>query len=287
MNTAPNIDPAVTSAEGSPQLPSIKDTLLRPKVLLASLVFSIVLNVVLLIAVILVGGSKRSPAVSPTTTSTPVRTSGSPTTTARPSPRPSFTPDEALVEWQDCFHNCNVEDLLAGIRSKAVDYTDFKAQISFRNDKSRTCYGNYLESSNSFKEFNSYQFQNCPENYLSRPPQTTIQIADNIYTLNISGNWNLDSMPRVSQTKLIRVIDEVTKQQEKTVGEHAGKSTLKEIETTSKTVNELNQLVTKTATLVITEYLDVISYEIEVENISNESGYFFGLGVVNTIEAPL
>lgn len=282
MTTAPNIDPVAVDVP----LPGIKNTLLQPKILLASLIFSIVLNLVLLVSVILVAGSSGPSANTPVTTRTP-SLSASPVITTRPSPRPTFTPDEALVEFQECFHNCSVEELLAGIRTKALDYTDFKAQMFLQDHKSRICYGNYLESSNSFKEFNSYQFQACLTNYLSRPPQTTIQIADNIYTLNSSGNWNLDSKPRVSQTKLIRVIDQVIEQQEKTTEARAGQANLKEIKTTSKTVTELNQLVTKTANLVINEYLDVVSYEIEIENVSGESGYFFGLGTPNSIEAPL
>lgn len=275
-NTHPNEEPV--------PLPSIKDSLMKPKTLLYALIFSAVMNILLLIAVVAVSttNSSSSPS-SPTTTTRPTDT---PTVTLRATPRPSFTPDEALVEFQNCFYSCDTKDLLENTRSKALTHLNFKAQIYYQDDQRKTCHGNYLESTDSFKEFNSYQFRECPTGYLSKLPQTSIQISDNIYYLNSSGNWNLDSKTRISQTKLIRVIDEVISQQEKTV-EILDTDNLKQISTTSKTVNELNQLVTKSAKLVVNEYLDVISYEVEITNISKESGYFFGVGTQNTIETPI
>lgn len=285
MSTAPNTEPSLGNIGDTP-LPSIKTTLLKPKVLLASLIFSIVLNFILLVFLLLVSGSSSPSPAATTTTQTPTRAT-TPVVSTRPSPRPSFTPDEALVEYEECFHNCSVEEMLAGVRTKALNYTDFKAQIVFHDDKGKFCYGNYLESGSSFKESNYYLHHICSGNYLSRPPQTTIQISDNIYSLNNSGNWSLEGKPRISQTKLIRVVDEVIEQQEKVVESHISKPELKQIKTTSKTVNDLNQLVTKTANLVVNEYLDVLSYEIEVVNVYKESGDFFGLGIQNSIEPPL
>lgn len=288
MTATPNTDAGINLSEKTVQSVSIKSFLSQPKVLLASLIFSAILNLVLFVSVIIISGESNKPATFPTVTTKPSPlTSGKPTVTIRPTPRPSSTHSEALSEWQDCFNNCNTEDLLVKIRSKAVDYTDFKAQITFHNRNTRICYGNYLEASSPFKEFNSYQHNICEEGFVSRPPQATIHIADNIYTLNTSGNWNLESMPRISQTKLIRVIDQVIEQQEKTVEKSTGKSNLKEIRTKNKIVTDQNQLVNKIATLVINDVLDVVSYEIEIENVSKESGYFFGLGITNTIESPL
>lgn len=288
MTTAPNADTVINLPEKTTQPVSIKSFLSQPKVLLTSLIFSAILNLVLFVSVIAISGGSNKPTVSPTVTTKPSSPiSEKPTSTIRPTPRPSSTHSEILSEWQDCFNYCNTEDLLAKIRSKAVDYTDFKAQITFHNRNTRICYGNYLESSSPFREFNSYQHNICEESFVSRPPQTTVHIADNLYTLNTSGNWNLESMPRVSQTKLIRVIDQVIEQQEKTVEEGTRKSNLKEIRTKNKIVTDQNQLVNKTATLVINDVLDVISYEIETEGVSKESGYFFGLGITNTIESPL
>lgn len=281
MTSAPNIDHVAQTKA----LPSIKDTLLKPRNLLFSLIFSFVINFVLLVALILVdSNSGSSPQTSTPTTA--ARPSATPQVTTRPTVKPSFTPDESLIEFQNCFHNCDVEELLANTRSKALTYSNFKAQIYHQDDQRRTCYGNYLESSSNFRELNSYQHIQCPSGYLSRPLQTSIQISDNIYYLNSSGNWNLDSKPRVSQTKLLRILDGAIAQQDKFIETIEGKG-LKQITSTSKTVNDLNQLVTKTNRLVVNEYLDVLSYESEETNIFKESGYFFGLGIENVVEAPL
>ncbi len=283
MTSAPNI--TLTPEKEQPKPPSIKETLMNPRYMLFGLIFSAVINIVLLVSLIIVASNSgtRTATNAPVTS---IQPSNTPAVTAKPSPRPTFTPNETLLEFQECFHNCSVEELLNRTRSKALTYSNFKANIFYQDNQNKQCYGNYLESSNEFREFNSYRFQDCPDGYLSRLPQTSIQITDNIYYLNNSGNWDLDSKPRISQTKLIRVIDEVIPQQEKEFAEVEGKNQ-KKIVTTSKTVNDVNQLVTKTANLVVSEYLDVLSYEIEVTNISKETGYFFGFGEANIIQAPI
>lgn len=249
------------------------------KILIVLLILSTLINILFLVVIFYLLSSTTN---NNTSTSTNVY----PTSTIIPTPS-EIPLNKIEVSSQECFDNCNVESLLSIIRQQALEVTDFKTHISFLDNKNHICYGNYLESSDQFKEFNSYYFINCPANYLSRPLQTTIHISDDIYYLSGTKNWSKQSEPRIAQTKLIRVIDQLIEQQEKTIVNIDGGDNYKQVQSVSKTVNNLNQVVTKSVNLTINKNLEPITYKIEVGNISTEVGYFFDINTPNTIEKPL
>lgn len=265
------------------ELPSLKQTILKPRNLIFILVISIGLNILLLIVSIITAGSSQTPK----TNTTPTRVSPTTSTTIKPTLKPTLSPEEENNSRLECFTNCNVEDFIQNARDVASETRSFKSASNFTSYKERNCYGNYLESDLPDKEFNSYYPEICENNYVSRPLDTSIHIGDNLYTLNSSGNWNLDSKPRFGQSKLIKVIEEIASQQEKTLQDSPQGSSFKQIVSSSKTINELNQQVTKKATLTVNNKLQVVNYLIEIDNVSKEEGYFYGLNDVNNIQAPI
>lgn len=266
------------------ELPSLKATILKPKFLLIALIFSIVMNLLLLIAAI--SGVNNDP-ITPITPA-PTRVSGSitPSLTSRPTVRPSDTPGEAEIRLKDCFANCNTETMLAMVREEALKIKNIKANVEFISEIEKNCYGSYMQSTSPDRQYNAYHSLNCPGRN-STPLQDTIHIADNLYTLNSSGNWDIGSKPRIGQTKLVSIIDLVNEQQEKSIQDPIPDDGYKKIVTTSKIINELSQQVTRTATLTVNEFLEVVSYQVDVEKVSSEKGYFFDANVVNTITEPI
>lgn len=266
------------------ELPSLKTTILKPRNLAIMLVISIVLNILLLFVALASAGNDKptTPLVIPTRSA-----NTSPVATIKPSLKPTQSPDETDNARLECFRNCDVDEMIDTARTVALEKNNFKSNSVFTSYKDRNCYGNYLESDNPDKEYNSYYAEICESSFISKPPATTIHIADNLYVLNSSGNWNLDSKPRFGQSKLIRVVDEVKSQQEKSIQESSRGTDYKQIVTSSKTINELSQQVTKKATITVNNRLEVVDYTIDIEKVSLEKGYFFGFGENNNIQAPI
>lgn len=265
------------------ELPSLKKTILKPRNLLIILVISLLLNIVLMIAALSSTDNPKSTNVA----TTPTRQANStPKATNKPTLNPTQSPEEAENSILQCFRNCDVDGLIENTRSVALNINNFKHNSVFTTFNERNCYGIYLENDSPDKEMNSYYPEICENSYASKPPATTIHIADNLYVLNSSGNWSLESKPRFGQSKLIRIIDETKAQQEKTLKESQLGKDFKQIVSTSKTINDLSQQVTKTATITINSRLEVVDYSIEIEKVSKEQGYFFGIGETNNIQAP-
>lgn len=266
------------------ELPSLKATILKPKFLLIALAFSLVMNLLLIIAALSGAGDS---AVTPSILS-PTRVSGSitPSLTSRPTVKPSDTPGEAEIRLKDCFAKCNTEDMLSMIREEALKVNHIKASIELSIEIEKNCYGIYMQSTSPDKQYNSYHSLKCPGK-VSTPPQDTIHIADNLYTLNTSGNWDIGSKPRIGQTKLISVINIINEQQEKSIQDSNPDDAYKKIVTTSKIINDLSQQVTRTATITVNEFLEVTSYQIDIEKVSSEKGHFFDANITNTITEPL
>lgn len=266
------------------ELPSLRNSLFKPKNLAIMLIISILLNVLLIIVSISAAGSSK-PANSTVVPTRRVNTS--PVATIKPTLRPTLSPEESQNLHLECFRDCEVDKLIDTVRTVALEVKNFKSNSTFTSYKDRNCYGNYLENDSPDKEYNSYYAETCENSYISKPSATSIHIGDTFYVLNNSGNWNLDSKTRFGQSKLIRVVDEIKAQQEKSIKESARGIDYKQIVTTSKTINDLSQQVTKTATMTINSRLEVIDYTIDIEKVSLEKGYFFGFGENNNIEAPL
>jgi len=283
MSTAPTINMVEEKLSQGPsstkELPSIRNTLLKPKALISILAFSLVMNFILLIAAI-----SASTGPDPRVVTKPSPTN---TTTSSPTLKPTQTNEETLNSLQKCFRDCQVEELLSQTRTEALKVSDSKVIINYNSEKDRNCYGGYIENSTPDKQFNSYFTQVCGSGFVSKPPSDSIQIGDNLYTLNSSENWNLDSKPRIGQPKLIQLLDEVVAQQEKSITDSASSTKYKQITSSSKTINDLSQLVTKKISITLNDYLEVSSYTIEIEKISTEIGYFIGLGEKNNIQAPI
>lgn len=276
---------AISETEVVPtELPSLKATILKPKFLLIALAFSLVMNLLLLIAAL---SGTNNDTVTPGVPA-PTKVSGSitPSLTSRPTARPSDTPGEAEIRLKDCFANCNTEDLITMIREEALKISNIKASIELSMEIERNCYGIYMQSTSPDKQYNSYHSLKCPGK-VSTPPQDTIHIADNLYTLNSSGNWDIGSKPRIGQTKLIDVIDILKEQQEKSLLDANPDDGYKKIVTTSKIINDLSQQVTRSATITVNEFLEVTSYQIDIEKVSSEKGRFFDANIQNTISEPL
>lgn len=268
------------------ELPSLKATILKPKFLLIALAFSMVMNLILLIAALSGAGDSGITPGTLTPTRSPGTGSITPSLTSRPTARPSDTPGEAEIRLKDCFANCNAEDILSMIREESLKINNIKASIELSSEIEMNCYGIYLQSTSPDKQYNAYHSLKCPGKS-STPPQDTIHIADNLYTLNASGNWNIGSKARIGQTKLISVLDIVEEQQDKTIQDTNPDDAYKKIVTTSKIINELSQQVTKTAVITVNEFLEVTSYQIEIEKISSEKGRFFDVNIPNTITEPI
>ncbi len=266
------------------ELPSIKATILKPKFLLIALGFSLVMNLLLLIAAISGAGESSSPAITPVPSR--VQTSSSPSLTPRATVRPSSTASEAIIRLKNCFSNCNAEEVLAMIREEALSISHIKASILFESETGNNCYGTYLEATSPDRQVDAYHTLICAGKK-SIPPQDTVHVADNLYTLNASGNWDLGSRTRIGQTKLVSVIDVFREQQTKTLTDTNLTDGYKQITSTSKVINELNQQVNRKAVLIFNEYLEVVSYEIEVERVSKEKGFFFDRNVENSITEPI
>lgn len=266
------------------ELPSLKTTILKPRNLAIMLIISILLNVLLLIVALASAGSNNptNPTVVPTK-----KANTTPVATNKPTLKPTQSPEESENSLLDCFRNCDVDKMIDTARTVALDINNFKSNSVFTSYKDRNCYGNYLENDSPDKEYNSYFAEICESSYISKPPATTIHIADNLYVLNSSGNWNLESKPRFGQSKLIRVVDEIKSQQEKAIQESTRGSDYKQIVTSSKTINDLSQQVTKKATITVNNRLEVIDYTIDIEKVSLEKGYFFGFSDNNNLQAPL
>jgi len=284
MQTGDKVASAISETEVVPtELPSIKATILKPKFLLIALTFSLVMNLLLLIAAL--SGIDNDPVTPGVPVPTTVSGSITPSLTSRPTARPSDTPGEAEIRLKDCFANCNTEDLLTMIREEALKITNIKASIELSMEIERNCYGIYMQSTFPDKQYNSYHSLKCPGK-VSTPPQDTIHIADNLYTLNSSGNWDIGSKPRIGQTKLIDVINIVNEQQEKSMLDANPDDGQKKIVTTSKIINDLSQQVTRSATITVNEFLEVTSYQIDIEKVSSEKGRFFDSNIQNTITEP-
>ena len=266
-------------SQRSVELPSIKNSLLKPRTLLYTLIFSLSLNFALLCGLAFTVGNNptnsQNNQIQPTMHTTP-----------RDTVPPSKTPTEEINALNKCFNDCDKDDLIKTVRIVALDIDYFKAQFVSHSITSKTCYATYLEFAPQDREFATHFSYLCENGYVSRPPQDTIQIGDNIYYLNSTGNWSLQSEPRISKTKLIRVVDDLINEQNKTV-EMDDSQQYKTITGTSRVVNSLNQEVTQTTSVTIDENLNVLRYEREIGGVSKELGNFFGLRVENIIEVPI
>ena len=286
MSTPTNIqiqEAMGASQDASPELPSLKNSILKPRNLLIITLISIVLNVILLITALVASGDD-TPTRNVGTTTRPVSTS--PSITPKPTVKPSRTAEEQINTIKECFENCDVDEILDKSREISLKIEDFKTTAKYSSQIDRNCYGVYLLSDAPDKEYTSYYKQGCTDNYNSKPPANTIQISDNIYVLNDSNNWNLESKTRIGQSKLIRVIDEVKFQQERTLVESPYGAQYKQINSSSKTINDLSQQVTKNVTITINDDLEIVRYSIEIEKVSLETGYFFAFNEENNIQAP-
>jgi hypothetical protein len=278
------LDNSTVADKNSPvELPSLKNTILKPRNLATILIISILLNILLIIVALTTSGGTGPTNVTVTPTK---QASTTPKATNKPTLKPTQSPEELENSVLQCFRNCDVDGVIDNARSVALDINNFKLSSVLVSYKEENCYGNYLENDSPDREMNSYYPEICENSYISKPPATTIHIGDNLYVLNTSGNWSLESKPRFGQSKLIRIIDEIKAQQEKTLQESPRGQDFKQIVTSSKTINDLSQQVTKTATITVNVRLEVVDYSIEIEKVSKEDGYFFGVGENNNIQAP-
>lgn len=279
--------PGITIVEEDPkpeeikELPSLKKTLLNPRNLVIVLIISIVLNVILLFTAI------YSASTEPTSTTPTTRPTSAPTSivTSRPTIGPSQTPDEATNQLNSCFQNCTTDELLDKVKSQAEEVSDFKSLSSLVKTNTKNCYNDYLQAT-ELNEYHSYSTFDCKEGYLSVLPDDNIHIDDNLYILNESGNWNLETQTRISESKLISIINDVQKQSERESSSYKTGDQFRTITGKGKAINDLNQQVETTTAITINNLLQVVRFEIVTENGSTEYGNFFDLDIQNNIKAP-
>lgn len=279
--------PGITIIEEDPEpkevkeLPSLKNTILNPRNLIVGLAISVVLNIVLLFTAIY-ASSNDSTTPTPTTRPTSAPTS---IVTTRPTVGPTQTPDESSNSLKNCFQNCSTDELITQVKTQAEKVNDFKSLSSVVKTSSKNCYNDYLQAT-ELNEYHTYSTFECDKGYLSVLPQDNIHVGDNLYVLNESGNWNVETQTRIGENKLMVVVNDLQKQTDKEVSAYEPGEQFRTITGTSQVINDLNQEVETTIVLTINEYLQVVRYEITTENGSTEYGNFFELGIPNNIEAP-
>lgn len=283
MEPTPGIKIIQESEPENTTLPSLKATILTPKVLIIALIISVILNLLLLCAVIF-----TSTVDDNTAQIQPTRTQPSPTPiiTTRPSPGPTLNPEEENTELKVCFRECSTDELISKVKEIVLSTENFKSTSSVVNETSRNCYKNNLVAS-GLDSYNTYSHFDCSDGYPSNPPNDTIQVGDTLSIYNPStGNWTNEVKSRSNTNELVGLVNAIQDQPTRNSSPYTSGSRYREITSTGEAVNPNNQLIETQYTIIVNEYLEISHFEVINKDGIIETGSFYDLGMENNIQLP-
>lgn len=259
---------------------SLQTILADASYLKSFLIFSVVLNVLLICGVVSLLSQRGS--------GTPVITLPSPTQTPTPSPIVTTDPQAERTELEKCFLDCEPREFVMKLREQLQKVTNFKAVGDYTNLQNSNCYGYYTEATAPDKTFTSYFFaQACKEDATYAPKQTEFRIGSRAYLLNNSNGWDQSTITASAQSELIDIADLVINQQDITSAfEQRGSEQVRVLTTESEKVNDFNQLVKTTVQIKVSENYQILYFRNFEERAFNINSRFWDYNVPNLIEPP-
>ncbi|MFQ5492922.1 MAG: hypothetical protein ACE5DX_02055 [Candidatus Dojkabacteria bacterium] len=248
------------------------------------LIFSAVLNLLLLCGVIaLMGqqGSTPGPVVTPIPTDSPT-----------PTPEITETPEEELTRLQKCFQDCESRDFLTSLEIELGKTKHFKATGDFSDLTKDECYGSYSEHTSPNKSFTSYFLaQVCSDGMKFDPPPAEYRIGNTAFFYNASNSespWEKATITPSAQTAIVDVVDLIQSQQTiESSFEQRGTQRVRVLTAEGEKVNDFNQLVETIVQVKVNEDYQIVYFRNFEEKGFNENGRFWDYGVPNKIESPI
>lgn len=261
---------------------TLKSIFNDPKYLKSLLIFSVVISIMLLCAVV----SLSSRGTTPTPTPTPT-VSRTPTVT----PTVTETPQQELTRLQKCFKECGPQEFLTTLKEEIAKVKFFKETRDYVNLADATCLGTYSEHQAPDRQFNSYFFPQVCGNNLKYTNQTTdYVIANKKYSLNniAAGiKWDTATVQPITQTRILDIVDRSIKQQDiKSEFEQRGDEQVRVLTAESQIVNDFNQLVKVKIQIKISQDYRLVYFYNFQENAFEENARFYDYNIPNKIEAP-
>jgi len=259
------------------KLPSIKDTLLQPKILLPLVIVGAIFNIIFIGTTIYLANNRTVinqiptiPVVQPTTAIQPTK---------------GVTPTKTLSEAEACFEKCDDEAFMNQLKKTLKPIQYVKSTTSYFDYKKDTCYGEISIFDTPLKEYKS-QFlpTNCLPGEQYKPNKITYRINNMSYHYDdINKIWETGtSNPRL-QINYFDLIERLERQQDIS-------STIENnhriIIGSSKTINDYNQSIITTIKLYVNDDFELVSYEITEGTNYTEIGTFYDFNIPNEVIAP-
>ncbi|MEI7578643.1 MAG: hypothetical protein WCJ58_01230 [bacterium] len=261
------------------ELPTLKNTLLRPAVLIKATIICLGLTVFFLITTIYLALNQKK------TTSCPeVKCPTIAATT-----RPTEAPLTSISDLQKCFNECTEKDFLTEVLKQLKPVTAVQGIFSFYDLKTNSCYGETYQAIFPDKEVRtSFIPLNCDPQTNYQQEKSKFLIGDSAYYFDpVYKRWEQGSIAPKISLRFTDILIATEKQQTLTSRfEQVGIDNYRIIGGTSEIVNEYNQPIKQTYTVYINSQLQLTSFEILITNQSQEKGSFFAYNVSNEIKAP-
>src|SRR3972149_5971032 len=258
---------------------TIKGFLRDPKNMRYLLIFSAVINVLLLCAVIANAGRGNTPAPTPIVT---------PTVAKRPTPSPFITeaPDEKTARLRECFNNCEARDFLNLVKEELALMKDFKQTGDYIDTRNNTCYGFYSEWSGPSNKYTGYFEPSTCGGSAYTAKTTEYRVGDKVY-LRAGSGWGTATISPAGQTDLVNAVDIIQAQQNiNSSYEQRGADRVRVLTAESEKVNQFNQLVKTMLVLKVNERYQLAYFYQEEEKAFKQNIQYLDYGVTNKIQAP-
>jgi len=265
------------TTQPSTELPSIKNTLLQPKLLLSIVITGAIFNIIFIGTIIYLANNRtviNQPMYTPITQPTVII-----------QPTKGITPTKSLSEIEICFKDCDDEAFITQLKKTLKPIQYVKSTISYFDNKKDTCYGEISVFDTPLQEYKS---QFLPTNCLPNEQYTSQKITYHIknisyYYDSVNKVWETGTSNPQLQFKFLDLIDTLERQQDISSSTKDGYHI---ITGSSKTINDYNQSITTTIQLYINDRFELVSYKITEGNDYTEQGTFYDFDVPNEVIAP-
>ncbi len=261
---------------------SFKGFLTDPKNMKSLLIFSAVLNVLLLCGFI--AKPSGGGTVTPTTTLTPL-------VIKSPSPTPFITesPDIHKAKLAKCFGDCESHDFLSLLKDELNSYTALKLSGDYTDLHASKCYGFYTAVAAIDTRFTSYfKSLGCGSSEQYDAKSSEYKIGTKYYVNSNGNNWDTATIVAPGQTEAVDAIDAIMAVQTiNTTYEQRGPDRVRVLTAEGTKVNEFNQVVKTSVIIKADENYHLVYFFQSQENSFRQEKWFWDYGVANDIKAPI